>query len=106
MEFLGYKRENGKFGIRNHVLVLSSVVCANGVVEAIARALPDVTPVTHVYGCGTGPEDIGVSIRTLNGLMNNPNVGAVLIIGLGCENVTTSMLIMGVQDKPVEALVI
>jgi altronate dehydratase large subunit len=106
MEFLGYKRENGKFGVRSHVLVLSSVSCANGVVDAIARALPDVVPVTHAYGCGTGPEDIGVSIRTLNGLMNNPNVGAVLIIGLGCENVSSSMLTMGVQDKPVEALVI
>lgn len=106
MEFLGYRRENGKFGVRNHVLVLSSVACANGVVDAIGRALPEVVPVTHVYGCGYGPEDIGVSHRTLAGLMNNPNVGAVLVIGLGCEGLNSSYLTMAVQGKPVEALVI
>ena len=56
MEFLGYKRANGTFGTRNHVLVISSVACANGVVEAIGRALPEVVTVTHGYGCGTGPQ--------------------------------------------------
>jgi len=106
MQFQGYKRDDGKFGVRNHVLVISSVSCANGVVEAIGRELPDVVAITHAYGCGYGPEDIGVSHRTMAGLMNNPNVGAVLVIGLGCETMNSQMLTMAVQGKPVEALVI
>jgi altronate dehydratase large subunit len=106
MEFLGYKRDDGRFGVRNYLLVMSSVSCANGVVDAIGRALPDVVTVTHAYGCGYGPEDIGVSLRMLSGLINNPNVGAVLVIGLGCEALNSDYLKMAVQDKPVETLVI
>lgn len=106
MEFLGYKRANGRFGTRNHVLVMSSVACANGVVEAIVRALPEVVTVTHGYGCGTGPQDLSVSYRALTGLMNNPNVGAALVIGLGCEALGTPLIMQSVQDKPAECLVI
>lgn len=106
MEFLGYKREDGKFGTRNHVVVISSVACANGVVEAIGRALPEAVTVTHGYGCGYGPEDIGVSLRALTGFLNNSNVGAALVIGLGCEALRSDFLTQSTQGKPAEALVI
>ena len=106
MEFYGYKRQDGRFGARNHVLVLSSVACANGVVEAIGRVFPDVMAVTHAYGCGYATEDVAVSARTLVGLANNPNVGAVLVIGLGCEGLQCNRLVQGIKDKPVAALVI
>jgi len=106
MEFPAFKRENGRFGIRNHVLVMSSVSCANGVVEAIGRALPDIVTVPHAYGCGYGPEDVGVSHRALAGLINNPNVGAALIIGLGCEVLKAEYLKQATQGKPVDMLVI
>ena len=106
MEFLGYERNNGKFGVRNHVIVMSSVACANGVVDAIGRALPDVVPIAHVYGCGVGPEDTGVSLRALAGLLSNPNVGAALVIGLGCEALKPDYLASAVEDKSVETLVI
>ena len=69
MEFRGYRRDDGSFGVRNHVLVVSSVSCGNGVVEAIGRALPDVVTVTHAYGCGYGPNDFAVSHRVISGLM-------------------------------------
>jgi altronate dehydratase large subunit len=106
MEFQGFRREDGKVGVRNHVLVISSVSCANGVVEAIGRELPEVVAVTHAYGCGYGPEDIGVSHRTMAGLMSNPNVGAALVIGLGCEGMNSQFLTQAVDGKPVKALVI
>lgn len=106
MEFLGYKREDGRFGVRNHVLVMSSVSCANGVIDAIGRALPEVVTVTHAYGCGYGPDDIGVSMRALSGLINNANIGAALVIGLGCEALNSDYLKMSVQNKPLETLVI
>ena len=104
MEFLGYRRDGDRYGVRNHVLVVSSVACANGVVEAIGRALPEVVTVTHAYGCGYGPEDLGVSHRVLAGLMNNPNVGAVLVIGLGCEFLKSEWLAASVEGKTVEAV--
>ncbi|MFW6126167.1 MAG: UxaA family hydrolase, partial [Chloroflexota bacterium] len=104
MEFLGYRRDDGRHGVRNHVLVASSVACANGVVEAIGRALPKVVTVTHAYGCGYGPEDLSTSDRVLAGLMNNPNVGAVLVIGLGCEFLKSDALAASVEGKPAEAI--
>jgi altronate dehydratase large subunit len=106
MTFLGYQRENGTVGVRNRLLVLSSVSCANGVVEAIGRELPEAVPVTQGYGCGYGPEDFGVSHRTLTGLVNHPNVGAALVIGLGCELLKAEFLTREVEGKPAEALVI
>ena len=106
MEFQGFRREDGKVGVRNHVLVISSVSCANGVVEAIGRELPKVLAVTHAYGCGYGPADYGPSIRTITGLLNNPNVGAVLVIGLGCEGLNSQIITEAVEGKPVKSLVI
>lgn len=104
MEFLGYKREDGRFGVRNHVLVMSSVNCANGVVEAIGRTLPAVVAVTYPYACDQEPHPI--AMRVLTGMMNNPNVGAVITIGLGCEGMTAELLAEAVQDKPAESVVI
>jgi len=106
MEFLGYTRADGRSGIRNHVLVVSSVSCANGVVQAIGRAVPEVVAVTHAYGCGCGPEDTGLSYRALAGLINNPNIGAVLVVGLGCEVLQSDMLTQSAQGKQAEELVI
>lgn len=104
MKFLGYKREDGKFGVRNHMVVMSSVCCANSVVEAIGRVLPEVVTITQAYGCGYVTEDFNVSRRVLAGLINNPNVGAVLIIGLGCELLKSKYLAQSAQSKPAEAL--
>jgi altronate dehydratase large subunit len=104
MDFLGYRREHGGYGVRNHVLVISSVSCANGVVGAIGRLFPEVVTVEHAYGCGYGPEDFNTSLRMLTGLINNPNVGAVLAIGLGCELLKSEYLAQGARHKPAEAL--
>jgi altronate dehydratase large subunit len=106
MRFQGYQRNNGTVGVRNHLLVLSTVACANGVVDAIGRELPEVVPVTHAYGCGCGPGDLRISHRTLTGMVGHPNVGAVLIIGLGCELMKAESLTGAGGGKPVEALVI
>ena len=102
MEFLGYKRGDGRFGVRNYVLVLSSVSCASGVVDAIGRALPDVVTVNFSSGCGLDP----LGLRVLTGMINNPNVGAALVIGLGCEGTGSQHLVESAQGKPAEALVI
>jgi altronate dehydratase large subunit len=106
MEFKGYQRENGGFGIRNHVLVMCSVNCASGVVQAINRAIPEIVPVINNYGCGSSGNDSSVMIRTLVGIANNPNVAAVLVIGLGCEGLGADRLANSIKGKPVECLII
>ncbi|MDP2919725.1 MAG: UxaA family hydrolase [Dehalococcoidia bacterium] len=103
---MGYQRKDGKYGVRNHVLVMSSVACANGVVEAIGRVFPDVVTICYSYGCGPAGEDVRVAARTLAGIANNPNVGAVLFVGLGCEGMQSGRLAQAVKDKPVANLVI
>ena len=105
MHFYGYPREDGTYGVRNYVVVMSSVICANGVVEEIARRVPGVVPVTHDHGCGGTGE---IAMRTLSGLGRNPNVAALLIIGLGCEESTAPDIANAVMEtgKRVEYLVI
>jgi len=88
--------------------VLSSVVCANGVVNAIARKEPGVKTITHSEGCGRGLADVEITQRTLTGLARNPNVVSVLLVGLGCEFLKAPMLAepLRAAGKPVECLVI
>ena len=91
-EFMGYRRVDGTVGVRNHVVVMSSVSCANGVVEAIGREVPEVVAITHTEGCGRGPDDVTMAIRTLVGTASHPNVSATLLVGLGCEVIQAPML--------------
>jgi len=104
MEFNGYKRETDEYGVRNHILVTSSVSCANGVVAALGRKFPDIIAVQNAYGCGTGLEDAATGWLIIAGLMKNPNVGAALIIGLGCELIQPQLFADAVKGKPVEVL--
>ncbi len=92
MGFLGFRRKDGSCGVRNHVVVMSSVSCANGVVHAIGRAFPEVKTITHTEGCGRAGEDLAVAIRTLSGLGRNGNVAGVLVVGLGCESINAKNL--------------
>lgn len=92
MGFAGYRRADGRVGVRNHVVVLSSVSCANGVVDAIGRAVPDVVTITHTEGCGRGPDDVTTAIRTLVGTASHPNVAGALVVGLGCEVIGAAMV--------------
>jgi len=105
--FLGYERPDGTVGIRNHVAVIPTVACANGVAGMIARAVPEVVSLYHGHGCGRAVE-IEMHTTTLAGLGKNPNVAAVLVIGLGCETIKADVLAHAIAEskKPVEYLVI
>ena len=104
----GYLRKDGLVGIRNHIVVMSSVSCANSVVEQIARTDADVIPITHQHGCTHMGADTEQVLRTLSGTCNNPNVGGVLLVGLGCETVSVSEIASHVDSsgKLVKTLVI
>jgi altronate dehydratase large subunit len=105
MGFMGYLRADGRVGVRNHVVVMSSVSCANAVVEQIGRAVPEVKTVTHTEGCGRGPRDVSVTLRTLANLAAHPNVAAVLIVGLGCEVIKNEFIASQAGDgRPIERI--
>lgn len=105
--FQGYLRQDGSAGIRNHVAILPSVACANGVVAAIARAVPEAVPLFHGHGCARALE-LGLHIRTLSNLGRHPNCAAVLVVGLGCEPIKADLLYDAIAQtgKPVQKLVI
>ena len=88
----GYRRADGRIGIRNHVLVLSTVQCANGVVERIGRSIPGVVALPHAYGCSQIGADLEQTTRVLEAFAGHPNVGAVLLVSLGCETVDAPAL--------------
>ncbi len=108
MELRGFRRQDGTWGIRNHVLVLPSVTCANHVVQRVGRADPDVIAVPHQHGCSHLGDDREQVLRTLAGTCANPNVGAVLLIGLGCETISTADVaeLVPTDGRKVETLVI
>ncbi|MGQ9695762.1 MAG: UxaA family hydrolase [Thermodesulfobacteriota bacterium] len=104
-EIMGYARQDGKFGIRNQVLVLPTVACVNGVINHISRQVPEATCITHAHGCGRGgPRDTQILFRILTGMIYHPNIGAVVLIGLGCERANTKALIPFLEkvQKPIE----
>ena len=86
MEFNGYRRSNGLVGTRNYVGVLSTVVCANEVVDAISRQVQGTASFIHQQGCGQTLVDIKRVKETLIGLGSNPNLASVLLVSLGCES--------------------
>ena len=88
--FLGYRRKDGRAGVRNLVLVLATVGCANTVVDTIGQKLPEVVAVSHVYGCSQIGDDLTLTRRVLEEFAAHPNVGAVLLVGLGCETMPTA----------------
>ena len=92
LDLLGYRRPDGKFGLRNKVIILPSVHCANKCVEKIAFKNPDSAYVTHQHGCSQLAHDAEQTKRVLIGHGTNPNVCGVLIVGLGCEVVQAKEL--------------
>jgi altronate hydrolase len=97
--FMGYRRPNGRVGVRNYVGVLTSVNCSATVARLIAEAadrtgllkqfpnVDGVVPITHASGCGMAAKGEGFDLlrRTLWGTAANANFGAVMLVGLGCE---------------------
>ena len=83
--FMGYVRENGNVGIRNDVWIIVTVGCVNKVAEQIAKET-GALHFPHPFGCSQLGDDQTTTQLILRGLVNHPNAGGVLVLGLGCEN--------------------
>ena len=85
LTFKGYIRENGDVGIRNEIWIINTVGCVNKVAKKIAE-LTGARHFEHPFGCSQLGGDHKTTQLILKGLVNHPNAGGVLVLGLGCEN--------------------
>lgn len=95
----GYRRENGMVGFRNHLLVVSTVTCANQIVQELGFRYRDVIAVPNPSGCVILPNEADRLRAILLGMARNPNVGAVIFVGLGCEAVSARWFCEQVADE-------
>lgn len=105
---LGYVRSDGKVGIRNYLLVMSTVICSSFVARRIADQVQGAVAIENPFGCGQLEPDLEITKRTLIGMAKNPNVGGVLVVGLGCEQIQADELVREIEKtgKPVEKVVV
>mgnify|MGYP001567762043 FL=1 len=100
-KFWGYKRENGRIGVRNHVIILPVDDLANAACEAVANNIKGTMALPHPYGRLQFGADLDLHFRTLIGTGSNPNVAAVVVIGI--EEELTKRVVDGIAKtgKPV-----
>ena len=120
--FMGFNRADGKVGVRNDIWVIPTVGCVNNVAEAIVKmankwldanrdgleSVGEVITFPHPYGCSQMGDDQENTRKILADLINHPNAGGVLVLGLGCENSNIDVLkpyIGEYDDKRVKFLV-
>jgi len=104
--FLGYRRENGRVGVRNHVIILPLDDLSNAAAEAVANNVKGTLAIPHPYGRLQFGADLDLHFATLTGTGANPNVAAVVVIGI--EPVWTNRIVEGIAKtgKPVAGFAI
>src|SRR6478736_6474974 len=102
LKVMGFRRENGRVGVRNHVVILPLDDLSNAACEAVANNIKGTLALPHAYGRLQFGEDLELTFRTLIGTGSNPNVAAVVVIGI--EPGWTGRVVEGIRKtgKPVE----
>ena len=98
--FQGFRRKDGKAGVRNELWIIPTVGCVNNLASALERraqhlvtgSIDCIAAFPHPYGCSQMGEDQENTRRILADLINHPNAGGVLVLGLGCENSNIDVL--------------
>ncbi len=106
LNILGYRRENGRVGVRNHVVILPLDDLSNAACEAVANHIKGTLAIPHPYGRLQFGEDLALFFRTIIGAGTNPNVAAVVVIGIEPE--WTERVVSGIAQtgKPVKGFAI
>ena len=97
-KFLGFRRENGKAGVRNLIAIIPSVFCSAKVAQRIAQSIPGAVHFSHPVGCSQVGEDLDITAKTLIGVGKNPNFAGVVVVGLGW--VLPAMPLISWMSKP------
>ena len=99
MEFYGYRRKEGRPGIRNHILILPACACGSESCRVVANQVRGAVNIVFNTGCSDVAANTEMSQKVLTGFALNPNVYGVVIIGLGCETVPHAKLREKIQAK-------
>jgi altronate dehydratase large subunit len=109
MNFWGYKRPDGKVGIRNHILILPASVCASDTTRIIANQVNGAITFNNQNGCSQPPKDLQLTVDVMSGFAANPNIYGTVVVSLGCENAQMDLLLKEISkrtNKPVKSLII
>jgi len=109
MTFLGYRRSDGKIGIRNRVLILPASVCASDTARIIASQVSGAISFTNQNGCAQIGKDLEYTMDILAGFAANPNVYGTVVVSLGCETCQANIVgdaIKKLTNKPLRTVII
>jgi len=109
MTFYGYKRPDGRVGVRNHVLILPASVCASDTTRIIASQVDGAVTFNNQQGCSQVGPDMQMTMDVLAGYAANPNVYGTVVVSLGCENCQMDLVVAAIQErtnKPIEQVII
>lgn len=109
MNFYGYKRPDGRVGIRNYVLILPASVCASDTTRIVAQQVSGTVTFNNQLGCSQVASDQQFTMDVMAGYAANPNVYGTVVISLGCENCQMDLVTEAIQartNKPIRQVVI
>ena len=109
MTFYGYKRPDGRVGVRNHVLVLPASVCAADVARIVANQVTGAVTFHNQQGCAQVGPDMQMTMDVLAGFAANPNVYGTVVVSLGCEGCQMDLVVAAIQErtnKPIKQVII
>lgn len=107
--FWGYKRSDGRVGIRNNILILPCSVCASDTTRIIANQVKEAVTFNMQLGCSQLGKDFEYTMDTLAGFAANPNIYATVLVSLGCENAQLKLVKEEIEkrtNKPMASVVI
>ena len=109
MTFPGYRRPDGRVGIRNHVLILPASVCASDLANKVSARIPGTVSFHNQNGCGQTAPDQKKTINVMAGFAANPNIYGTVVISLGCENCQMDLVVEAIGKrtcKPIRKVII
>lgn len=109
MTFFGYKRPDGRVGVRNKVLILPASVCASDTTRIIAQQVEGAVTFNNQLGCSQVASDQQYTMDVMAGYAANPNVYGTVVVSLGCENCQMDLVVAAIQErtnKPIKQVII
>jgi altronate dehydratase large subunit len=107
--FYGYKRSDGRVGVRNHILILPASVCASDTTRIIASQVEGAVTFNNQNGCSQVASDQQLTMDVMAGYAANPNVYGTVVVSLGCENCQMDLVAQAIAertDKPLAKFII
>ena len=109
MTFYGYKRPDGRVGVRNHVLILPASVCASDTTRIIASQVTGAVTFNNQLGCSQVPVDQAYTMDVMAGFAATPNIYGTVVVSLGCENCQMDLVVKAIEErtnKPIRQVII